>query len=133
VNWRQVIQHALVSVAQSDVDTPVKREAQPQLLAGDVHHGRPVFTVDGTTFEGMLQSLRAAQPQPQNELGGARSPGWHFNNGSGAAGARCVMGGGHDGEYASRDANKLVQGDLNPSMDFRSFYSTILSKWFGQP
>jgi len=24
-----------------------------------------------------------------------------------------------------------VQGDLNPSMDFRSIYSTILDKWMG--
>ena len=31
----------------------------------------------------------------------------------------------------SLDANKLVQGDLNPSMDFRSIYSTILDKWLG--
>jgi len=34
--------------------------------------------------------------------------------------------GGHYGEYPSLDANKLVQGDLNPSMDFRSVYSIIL-------
>ena len=61
------------------------------------------------------------------------------DNGSGtdhgAAGATFVLGdkvkGGHYGEYPSLDANKLVQGDLNPSMDFRSIYSTILDKWLG--
>src|SRR6266850_234006 len=36
---------------------------------------------------------------------------------------------GHDGEYPSLKAEKLVQGDLNPSTDFRSIYSTILEKW----
>jgi uncharacterized protein (DUF1501 family) len=59
------------------------------------------------------------------------------DNGSGtdhgAAGVTFVLGdhvkGGHYGEYPSLDANKLVQGDLNPSMDFRSIYSTILEKW----
>ena len=76
VNWRLVIQHALGSVAQSDVDMPVKREAQPLSLAGDVHHGRPVPTVDVFSFgdrsplqhavAGVLQHLRQAQP-PQNE------------------------------------------------------------------
>jgi uncharacterized protein (DUF1501 family) len=29
----------------------------------------------------------------------------------------------------SLDAAKLVQGDLNPNMDFRGIYSTILDKW----
>ena len=61
------------------------------------------------------------------------------DNGSGtdhgAAGATFVLGdkvkGGHYGEYPSLDANKLVQGDLNPNMDFRSIYSTILDKWLG--
>jgi uncharacterized protein (DUF1501 family) len=59
------------------------------------------------------------------------------DNGSGtdhgAAGATFVLGdkvkGGHYGEYPSLRAEKLVQGDLNPSMDFRSIYSTILDKW----
>ena len=59
------------------------------------------------------------------------------DNGSGtdhgAAGATFVLGdkvkGGHYGEYPSLDASKLVQGDLNPNMDFRSIYSTILDKW----
>jgi uncharacterized protein (DUF1501 family) len=37
--------------------------------------------------------------------------------------------GGHYGEYPSLKAEHLVQGDLNPSMDFRSIYSTILEKW----
>jgi uncharacterized protein (DUF1501 family) len=61
------------------------------------------------------------------------------DNGSGtdhgAAGVTFVLGdkvkGGHYGEYPSLAANKLVQGDLNPSMDFRSIYSTILDKWMG--
>ena len=61
------------------------------------------------------------------------------DNGSGtdhgAAGATFVIGdsvkGGHYGEYPSLKAEKLVQGDLNPSMDFRSIYSTILDKWMG--
>jgi len=59
------------------------------------------------------------------------------DNGSGtdhgAAGATFVLGekvkGGHYGEMPSLDAGKLVQGDLNPNMDFRSIYSTILDKW----
>ena len=61
------------------------------------------------------------------------------DNGSGtdhgAAGATFVLGdkvkGGHYGEYPSLERVKLVQGDLNPSMDFRSIYSTILDKWLG--
>ncbi len=61
------------------------------------------------------------------------------DNGSGtdhgAAGVTFVIGdkvkGGHYGEYPSLRAEKLVQGDLNPSMDFRSIYSTILDKWMG--
>jgi uncharacterized protein (DUF1501 family) len=59
------------------------------------------------------------------------------DNGSGtdhgAAGATFVLGekvkGGHYGEMPSLEAGKLVQGDLNPNMDFRSIYSTILDKW----
>jgi uncharacterized protein (DUF1501 family) len=59
------------------------------------------------------------------------------DNGSGtdhgAAGPAFVLGehvkGGHYGEYPSLKAEHLVQGDLNPSMDFRSIYSTILEKW----
>jgi uncharacterized protein (DUF1501 family) len=59
------------------------------------------------------------------------------DNGSGtdhgAAGAAFVLGdrvkGGHYGEYPSLAAEHLVQGDLNPSMDFRGIYSTILDKW----
>jgi uncharacterized protein (DUF1501 family) len=61
------------------------------------------------------------------------------DNGSGtdhgAAGVTFLIGdkvkGGHYGEYPSLKAEKLVQGDLNPSMDFRSIYSTILDKWMG--
>jgi uncharacterized protein (DUF1501 family) len=59
------------------------------------------------------------------------------DNGSGtdhgAAGVTFVLGdkvkGGHYGEMPSLDARALVQGDLNPSMDFRGIYSTILDKW----
>jgi uncharacterized protein (DUF1501 family) len=59
------------------------------------------------------------------------------DNGSGtdhgAAGPTFVLGekvnGGHYGEYPSLKAEHLVQGDLNPSMDFRNIYSTILAKW----
>jgi uncharacterized protein (DUF1501 family) len=59
------------------------------------------------------------------------------DNGSGtdhgAAGVTFVLGekvkGGHYGEMPSLDAPKLVQGDLNPNMDFRGIYSTILDKW----
>jgi len=59
------------------------------------------------------------------------------DNGSGtdhgAAGVTFVLGdkvkGGHYGEYPSLELGKLVQGDLNPSMDFRDVYSTILDKW----
>src|SRR5712691_7413314 len=59
------------------------------------------------------------------------------DNGSGtdhgAAGPAFVLGekvkGGHYGDYPSLKAEHLVQGDLNPSMDFRSLYSTILEKW----
>jgi uncharacterized protein (DUF1501 family) len=31
----------------------------------------------------------------------------------------------------SLEASKLVQGDLDPNMDFRSVYSTVLDKWLG--
>ena len=59
------------------------------------------------------------------------------DNGSGtdhgAAGVTFVLGdkvkGGHYGDMPSLDASKLVQGDLNPNMDFRGIYSTILDKW----
>ena len=37
--------------------------------------------------------------------------------------------GGHYGEMPSLEGGKLVQGDLNPNMDFRGIYSTILDKW----
>jgi uncharacterized protein (DUF1501 family) len=59
------------------------------------------------------------------------------DNGSGtdhgAAGPVFVLGekvkGGHYGDYPSLKAEDLVQGDLNPNMDFRGVYSTILEKW----
>jgi len=61
------------------------------------------------------------------------------DNGSGtdhgAGGVAFVLGekvkGGHFGEMPSLKAEHLVQGDLNPNMDFRSIYSTILEKWLG--
>jgi uncharacterized protein (DUF1501 family) len=59
------------------------------------------------------------------------------DNGSGtdhgAAGVTFVLGdhvkGGRYGDMPSLEDAKLVQGDLNPNMDFRSIYSTILEKW----
>jgi uncharacterized protein (DUF1501 family) len=59
------------------------------------------------------------------------------DNGSGtdhgAAGPVFVLGekvtGGHYGDYPSLKAEDLVQGDLNPNMDYRGVYSTILEKW----
>ena len=59
------------------------------------------------------------------------------DNGSGtdhgAGGVAFVLGdkvkGGHYGEMPSMKAEHLVQGDLDPNMDFRSVYSTILDKW----
>jgi len=59
------------------------------------------------------------------------------DNGSGtdhgAAGVTFVLGdhvkGGHYGDMPSLEDAKLVQGDLNPNMDFRGIYSTILEKW----
>jgi uncharacterized protein (DUF1501 family) len=61
------------------------------------------------------------------------------DNGSGtdhgAGGVALVLGekvkGGHYGEMPSMKPEHLVQGDLNPNMDFRSVYSTILDKWLG--
>src|SRR6476659_1772347 len=59
------------------------------------------------------------------------------DNGSGtdhgAAGVTFVPGdhveGGHYGDMPSLEDAKLVQGDLNPNMDFRGIYSTVLEKW----
>jgi len=59
------------------------------------------------------------------------------DNGSGtdhgAAGVTFVLGdhvkGGHYGDMPSLEDAKLVQGDLNPNMDFRGIYSTILDRW----
>ncbi len=59
------------------------------------------------------------------------------DNGSGtdhgAAGVTFLLGdhvkGGHYGDMPSLDDAKLVQGDLNPNLDFRGIYSTILEKW----
>jgi uncharacterized protein (DUF1501 family) len=61
------------------------------------------------------------------------------DNGSGtdhgAGGVAFVLGekvkGGHYGEMPSLKPEHLVQGDLNPNMDFRSVYSTILEKHLG--
>ena len=61
------------------------------------------------------------------------------DNGSGtdhgAAGAAFVIGeavkGGQHGEYPSRKAEDLQQGDLVPNLDFRGLYSTVLEDWLG--
>ena len=61
------------------------------------------------------------------------------DNGSGtdhgAAGAAFVVGdavkGGQYGEYPSRKAEDLDQGDLVPNLDFRGLYSTVLEDWLG--
>ena len=37
--------------------------------------------------------------------------------------------GGHHGEYPSLDADKLVEGDLEFNLDFRSLYTEILEDW----
>ena len=59
------------------------------------------------------------------------------DNGSGtdhgAAGAAFVIGdavkGGQYGEYPSRKANDLQQGDLVPNLDFRGLYTTVIEDW----
>lgn len=52
----------------------------------------------------------------------------------GAAGVSFVFGpnvnGGISGEYPETKAELLREGDLNPNLDFRSSYSTILENWF---
>ncbi|MCE2426223.1 MAG: DUF1501 domain-containing protein [Pseudomonadales bacterium] len=61
------------------------------------------------------------------------------DNGSGtdhgAAGAAFALGtpvkGGFYGEYPSRRAEDLQQGDLVPNLDFRGFYTTVLEDWMG--
>ncbi|MDE2938603.1 MAG: DUF1501 domain-containing protein [Chloroflexota bacterium] len=61
------------------------------------------------------------------------------DNGSGtdhgAAGAAFALGepvrGGFYGEYPSRRAEDLSQGDLAPNLDFRGFYTTVLEDWMG--
>ena len=60
------------------------------------------------------------------------------DNGSGtdheAAGAAFVISdavkGGQYGEYPSRKAEDLQQGDLVPNLDFRGLYTTVLEDWF---
>ena len=39
--------------------------------------------------------------------------------------------GGQYGEYPSIEADKLVEGDLAPGMDFRGPYAAILDDWMG--
>jgi uncharacterized protein (DUF1501 family) len=59
------------------------------------------------------------------------------DNGSGtdhgAGGVSFVIGdavkGGQYGEYPSRKAEDLTQGDLAPTLDFRGLYTTILEDW----
>ena len=41
------------------------------------------------------------------------------------------MKGAQYGEYPSRKASDLEQGDLVPNLDFRGLYSTVLEDWFG--
>jgi uncharacterized protein (DUF1501 family) len=61
------------------------------------------------------------------------------DNGSGtdhgAGGVAFAIGdmvkGGQYGEYPSRKAEDLTQGDLAPTLDFRGLYSTILEDWLG--
>ena len=51
----------------------------------------------------------------------------------GSGGVAFVIGdgvqGGHYGEYPSLDADKLLEGDLEFSLDFRSIYGEILEDW----
>ena len=51
----------------------------------------------------------------------------------GAAGVSFVFGpnvnGGISGEYPETKAESLREGDLNPNLDFRSSYSTLLENW----
>ena len=51
----------------------------------------------------------------------------------GSGGLAFVIGdgvkGGHHGEYPSMDADKLVEGDLEFNLDFRSIYTEILEDW----
>lgn len=53
----------------------------------------------------------------------------------GAAGVAFAIGpgveGGTYGEYPSIEADKLVDGDLTPTLDFRGLYSSILNDWMG--
>ena len=53
----------------------------------------------------------------------------------GAGGVAFVIGpnvkGGQYGEYPSIEADKLVEGDLAPGMDFRGPYAAILDDWMG--
>ena len=61
------------------------------------------------------------------------------DNGSGtdhgAGGVAFMVGdgvkGGIYGEYPSRKAEDLQQGDLVPNHDFRGVYTTILESWLG--
>jgi uncharacterized protein (DUF1501 family) len=61
------------------------------------------------------------------------------DNGSGtdhgAGGVAFAIGdkvrGGQYGEYPSRKAEDLIQGDLAPTLDFRGLYATILEDWLG--
>jgi uncharacterized protein (DUF1501 family) len=61
------------------------------------------------------------------------------DNGSGtdhgAAGPALAIGepvkGGQYGEYPSRKAEDLTQGDLAPNLDFRGLYSSVLEDWLG--
>ena len=51
----------------------------------------------------------------------------------GSGGVAFVIGdgvqGGHYGEYPSLDPDKLLEGDLEFNLDFRSLYTEILEGW----
>jgi uncharacterized protein (DUF1501 family) len=59
------------------------------------------------------------------------------DNGSGAGGVAFVLGekvkGSHYGQMPWLKPKHLVQGDLDPNMDFRSVYSTIPDKISREP
>ena len=60
-----------------------------------------------------------------------RDNGSGTDHGAGGGGLCAGRGGegGQYGEYPSRKAQDLTQGDLAPTMDFRGVYATILEDW----
>jgi len=110
-------------------DTPIARKLKG---IGQVHCadlGTRVFYCDHGSFD-----THAGQGPIHANLWSSVSQGLEaFMADHGAAGVTFVIGervkGGHYGNMPSLEAGKLVQGDLNPNMDFRGIYSTILDKW----